>query len=107
MTDRAWAAALDVLERQLDGLERVLDDDDWDEPPALTPVGAPPGPVPAELVAAVQQLAARVAALERRMSAELSATADQLSELAVRRRAARGYHQSEVSALADRMADDG
>ena len=103
--DADWMSALSALESQLDALEHQLDTDAWDDPMELHALDLH-GDVPPVLVPRAQQLAQRLAALERRMTTELAASRDALRELAARRRAARDYHRSETNALGSRAAAD-
>jgi hypothetical protein len=85
-----WASAMESFVRQLDVLERVLDDDDWEEPPAMAEMAAD-GELPNELVPAAHELVARIAQLEQRIVDELADTRAALQELDARRRAAREF----------------
>jgi hypothetical protein len=120
--DKGWPAAMESFVRQLDVLEHALDDDAWEEPPAMTQMAAE-GELPAELIPAAHELVERIAQLEQRIVGELADTRAALLELEVRRRAARNFMgrgpaeappraprdrrtQSDRSPLAQPRADD-
>src|SRR5690606_35512842 len=86
-----WAAALDEFAAVLERNEQRLAADRWDD---LEPAGSPAGPrgTPSSADRARgAALLARAAAQERRLRAELDATAAALGDLGLRRTAARRY----------------
>lgn len=104
MERTGWASAIASVAHELDELEQALDHDAWDDRHMLTDL-AVDGALPDALVPTARDLVERIAALERRLVAELSQTREALHELDTRRRAARGY-QSEGSALGGPQGDD-
>lgn len=86
-----WAAALDEFAAVLERNEQRLAADRWDD---LEPAGSPAVPrgTPSSADRARgAALLARAAAQERRLRAELDATAAALGDLGLRRTAARRY----------------
>ena len=90
MYAKGWASAMESFVRQLDVLEHALDDDAWEDAPAMAEMTAE-GELPTELVPAAHELVERIAHLEQRIIDELADTRAALHELEARRRAARSY----------------
>lgn len=87
----SWAAALDEFAAILERNEQRLAADRWDDVEPLAPPAIPRGTPSAADRARGAALLARAADQERRLRAELDATAAALGELGLRRTAARRY----------------
>jgi hypothetical protein len=93
----SWSAALDEMERRLDGAEQLIANPESDAVPAFEPP-AVDGPVPAELAARADALVARGLALQQQLLESMTQVRADLARIPRRPAARSGAARFEIDA---------